>query len=732
MSIRYNEESSIFTIETKSSTYQMQIGKLGNLLHLYYGEKVTGEMGHLIVLADRGFSGNPYSAGDDRTYSLDALPQEYPTDGTGDYRTTCLTIKNSDSTYSCDFRYKSHSIYEGKYHIPGLPAVYGDAEEASTLEITLEDTVSDVEVTLLYGVLEEHDVITRSVKVRNVSAKEFTIEKVLTACIDFIYGQWDWYSFYGRHAMERNMQKAKIHHGIQGIGSKRGTSSHQYNPFIVIADTKTTEDDGACYGLNFVYSGGFKAEIEKDQYDQTRVVMGVMDDLFAYELEPGGIFYAPEVVMSFSAKGLTNLTHNYHNLFRNNLIRGKYKHKKRPVLINTWEATYFDFDGNDILSIADEAASIGIEMLVLDDGWFGKRNNDTSGLGDWCVNEGKLGGTLSDLVKQINDKGLKFGLWFEPEMINEESELYRQHSDWALTIPDRKPVRGRSQLVLDYSRKEVVDYMFKRICAVLDSANVAYIKWDFNRSISDVYSLEGKNSQGAVMYHYIIGLYDLLERLTIRYPDLLIETCSGGGGRFDAGMLYYSPQIWGSDNTEAIDRITILEGTAFAYPISTIGSHVSVVPNHQNGRTTGMRTRAAVAMAGTFGYELNLNTITQDEKAEIKEQIQQFHQYWHLIHEGDYYRLTSTLEKNSFAAWQFTSKDKSEALLNVITMETHGNPLVNYIKFKGLKHEALYEMNDSDKLFSGSMLMNAGYPLPFTFDEYQTMQFHLKEIQSKA
>lgn len=729
MTIDFKKEQGIFSLNTENSTYQMQIGKYGHLLHLYYGSRVKGDMAYLLTYYDRGFSMNPYEADRDKTYSMDCLLQEYPTQGTGDYRTTCLTIKNADGTYSCDLRYKDYKIIKGKYGIPGLPAVYANDDEADTLEIFLEDSVSKVQVTLLYGVLAGQDIITRSVRIVNTGKTSIILKKALSACVDFLYGDFELYSFYGRHAMERNVQKTKLVHGIMSFGSKRGTSSHQYNPFLLLADKKVTEDFGACYGMCLVYSGSFQAEAELDQYNQTRLTMGLQNEMFSYELKPEESFSTPEVVLSFSDCGLTKLSHNYHETFRHNLCRGKYKLLPRPVLINNWEATYFDFNGEKIFEIAKQASELGVEMLVLDDGWFGKRGDDFSGLGDWKVNEKKLGGTLSSLVNRINELGMKFGIWMEPEMVNEDSDLYREHPDWAFVIPERKPVRGRYQLVLDLSRKEVVDYIFARMCDVLESANIEYLKWDFNRSINDVYSaVKEASDQGTILYRYMLGLYELLERLLQRYPDLLIEGCSGGGGRFDAGMLYYTPQIWCSDNTDAIDRILIQEGTSYAYPISTVGSHVSAVPNHQTGRITSLKTRGVVAMAGSFGYELDLGKLTPEEKEQVKQQIASFHQYWDLIHNGDYYRLTSSLEDKQLAAWAFSSKDRKEALINVVTLTTHGNAPVNYIKCKGLNPEAEYLDDITNQVYNGSALMKAGIPIPCMTNEYQSWQVHLTQI----
>ena len=614
MSIRF-ENNKTFTIDTDHSTYQMMVDPYGYLIHLYYGRKTKGLMDYLLVYADRGFSGNPYGAGKDRTYSMDNLPQEYPYKGTGDYRSTACILRDENGMESSDFKYHSHKIYDGKYSLKGLPAVYADEKEAQTLEITLKDALSGVEVILLYGVLPRYDVITRSVKIKNAGKEKIIIQKILSACLDFVSGEYDFMTFYGRHAMERLMQRTPVVHGSHRIGSRRGTSSHQYNPMVILADSKATEDFGDCYSMSFVYSGSFEAEVEKDQFNQTRLLMGIQEEGFDYPLESGEEFTAPEVVMGYSSQGLNQLSWNLHRCVREHICRGKYKTQPRPILVNSWEGSYFDFDGETIYQLAVEAKKLGMDMVVMDDGWFGKRDDDHSGLGDWFVNEEKLGESLGHLITRINQLGIKFGIWFEPECVNEDSDLYRKHPDWALAVPGKDPVRARYQLVLDYSRKEVVDAVFDMVCSVVDQGNIEYIKWDMNRSLYDVYSREAKN-QGKVSYDYVLGLYDFLERLCERYPDLLLEGCSGGGGRFDLGMLYYSPQIWCSDNTDAIDRMKIQYGTSFGYPISSVGSHVSAVPNHQTGRHTSLHVRGTVAMAGTFGYELDLGKMTGEEKEE--------------------------------------------------------------------------------------------------------------------
>lgn len=756
MAIRYDENERLFTIHTDQSTYQMKADRFGHLIHLYYGDRMEGSAEYLLTYSDRGFSGNPYDAGTDRTYSLDALPQEYPVWGTGDFRSPALTVQNGDGSVSCGLHFYGYDIKPGKYSLPGLPAMYGGEEaQAETLEIHLKDEVDGLDVTLLYGVFPRYDIITRAVRLKNRGNVPVVLGKVHSVCLDFLYGDYDLIRFYGRHAMERNWQRTPVSHGSQVIGSRRGTSSHQYSPFVILADREATEDAGKCYGLSFVYSGAFKAEAEKDQYDQTRVLMGLQDEMFSYTLPVGEVFYGPEVILSYSGAGLGKLSRNYHKGIRHNLCRGKYKTLPRPVLINSWEAAYFDFTGDKIYETARQASELGVEMLVLDDGWFGRRDSDTSGLGDWYVNEKKLGGSLGNLVKRINGLDMKFGIWIEPEMVSEDSELYRAHPDWAFTIPGRRPVMSRSQLVLDFSRKEVVDYVFDSICRVFDSANVEYVKWDMNRSITDVYTqvlgdgrglgevrlpgtgrnpgveqnLGAEQNPGKVLYHYVLGLYDFLERLTARYPDMLIEGCSGGGGRFDAGMLYYTPQIWCSDNTDAIDRIRIQYGTSFGFPVSSVGSHVSACPNHQTGRSVSMNTRGVVAMAGSFGYELDLNRMNETDKSCIRVQIQDFHKYWDLIHNGDYYRLTNPYQDTQAAAWMSVREDREEALLSVVTLETHGNPLTICIRLKGLDAGALYRDEGTGKIYPGAALMSVGIPVPAMADEYQAWQAHLIRYQ---
>lgn len=729
MSVIYDNKNSLFTLCTRNTMYQMKADCYGVLLHTYYGKKTEiTDYSYLITYADHGFAGNPYEAGNDRTYSLDVLPQEYPTYGSGDYRQSAVKIRTGEGACALELRYVSHEILPGKYTIPGLPAVYtNEGEKADTLVITLKDERDEIYVHLYYGVMEELDIITRTVRVENRGKAPIYLERVMSMCLDNRYGSYDFLTFYGKHEMERQLSRAPIHHGVQSAGSVRGASSHQYNPFVILAEQGSDECVGECWGVSFLYSGDFLAEAELDQMEQTRLLMGIHPDNFRWLLSPGEEFWAPEAAMAYSDKGFEQLSHRYHKTFRNNLCRGKYKNATRPVLLNNWEGTYFDFTGEKLVQMAKNAAEMGIELFVLDDGWFGKRDSDTSGLGDWQVNEKKLGCTLGELSEQIHGLGMKFGIWFEPECVSEDSDLYRAHPDWAFKVPGKRPMRGRYQLVLDYSREEVRAYIFEQMCKVLDSARIEYLKWDFNRSISDIYSAAlPAGRQGETAHRYVLGLYEVLEKVGQRYPDILLEGCSGGGGRFDAGMLYYTPQIWCSDDTDAIERLRIQYGTSFAYPVSTVGAHVSASPNHQTGRRTPLHTRATVAMAGTFGYELDPCALSADEKAEIRSQIACFRKYYELIQRGNYYRLTSPMEERAFHAWEFAAVDGSEALVSVVALRIYPNQAPAAIRLRGLDADKYYMLEG--KKYLGGALMYGGLPLERPDEEYQSFSYHLVRV----
>ena len=729
MAILIDEKKGLFSLTTKSSLYQMKADEYGVLLHTYYGKKTpVVDYSYLIDRDDRGFSGNPYRLGETRDYSLDVLPQEYACFGGGDFRPSALKVRHNGGGNSMDLRYAGYQLCEGKYAIPGLPAVYANKEEeCETLIIKLKDEKEEISVSLYYGVFEEMDLITRAAVIKNTGEELFYLERAMSMELDISYGEHDWITFYGKHEMERQLSRTALHHGIQSVGSTRGASSHQYNPFVILADPDATEEHGECVGVSFLYSGDFLAEAEKDQFDQTRLVMGIHPGNFSWKLNPGESFYTPEAAIIYSDNGLGALSRKYHKTYRHNLCRGKYKTARRPVLINNWEGTYFDFTGEKLLKMAKEAADLGIELFVMDDGWFGKRDSDYSGLGDWSVNEKKLGCTLGQLSEQIHKLGMKFGIWFEPECVSEDSDLYREHPDWVLCLPGRSPMRGRYQLVLDFSREDVRENIFEQMCCVLDHAQIEYVKWDFNRSISDIYSrLLPADRQGEVAHRYVLGLYELLEKLTDRYPEILFEGCSGGGGRFDAGMLYYSPQIWCSDDTDAIERLEIQYGTSFGYPVSAVGSHVSACPNHQTKRVTPLKTRATVAMSGTFGYELDVENLLDEEKADIRVQIQEYKKFYDLIQDGDYYRLTTPDHNNPFMVWEFADAQGKEALVSVVAVRQNPNETACRVCLKGLNEEDLYRINGGEMIYPGAALMYGGLPLPRAQQPYDSWQFHVQ------
>ncbi len=714
MPVTVNEKSRLFIIETDNSEYQLMADEYGVLRHLWYGEKVGMSMEYLCEYPDVGFSGNIYEAGNRRNYSLDTLPLEYSCAGIGDYRISAVSAVHSNGSCALDLRYTGYKITDGKYSIEGLPAVYANNSESQTLEIYLKDTASEITVTLKYGVLPKPDIITRSAIIENKGENSVFLTNAASLCLDLPRGYDEWIHFHGRHTMERIAERLPLAHGIQESSSRRGTSSHQQNPAVILCDKDCTETNGNCIGAMLMYSGSFSAKIEYDQLDQTRLVMGINPELFRWELKSGEKFCTPEAVVLFSANGFERLSHNFHKTIREHICRGKYKLAERPVLINNWEATYFDFDEKKILKIAAQAAQLGVDLLVLDDGWFGKRNDDCSGLGDWFVNTDKLHGGLGTLAEKIKALGMKFGLWFEPEMVSEDSELYRAHPEWAIHIPDRKPNRSRFQLLLDMTRADVRQYLYEMISSILKSADISYIKWDMNRSICDWYSacLES-GKMGEMPHRYVLGLYELLERLTHDFPDVL----------FEAGMLYYCPQIWCSDDTDAVERTAIQYGTSFFYPISAVGSHVSAVPNHQTGRVTPLETRAVTAMAGSFGYELDLNTLSESEKQQVKNQILRFKKDCPLIHNGLYYRLSNPIT-DKLAAWEFVSNDGKEALVNGVVFHTEPNHTRYRIKLRGLMPEANYRLEESGESYTGRALMNGGLLLPKTWGDYAPIELH--------
>lgn len=731
MSVRYVEDKKTFILQTRHCTYQMKISEYDYLLHLYYGERIEDEdLGYLIRPQDRGFSPNPNEAGNDRTFSLDVFPQEFSSDGCSDYRVSSIEVKNGDGSYAFMGKVSGYNIYPGKYRLEGLPSLFAtENDTVDTLEIWLRDASTKVTVILCYSVFEEKDIITRAVKVFNGNEKTMYLNRIMSTTIDFMESAFDFVHFDGRHTMERNLTREPISYGVQSIGSTRGASSHQHNPFVILCDHDANEEYGNCYGFSLVYSGNFRCEVEKDQFDQTRIQFGINPKGFSYQLKPNEKFIAPEVVLAYSSQGFTKLSHLYHNVYRENLCRSPRAKEIRPIVINSWEATYFNFDDTKLLNIAREAVDMGVDLFVLDDGWFGKRDDDSSGLGDWNVNTSKLKKGLKGLSDEINQLGLKFGLWIEPEMVSEDSNLYRAHPDWCLTIPKRPATRGRFQLVLDLSRKDVCDYLIKEINQVLDSANIEYIKWDMNRCITEAWShVVEPDKQGEIYHRYVLGLYYILDHIVLGHPDILFDGCAGGGGRYDPGMLYYHPQIWCSDNTDAVNRLKIQYGTSFVYPISTIESHVSVCPNHQTGRTVSMKTRGVVAMNGIFGFELDSTKMSREEKELCRELAEFYRKHYWLIANGDYYRLTNPFENKEYTAWQHVSKDKTESLASLVLTDKESNAPQLYLKLKGLNDSDFYRIQGDDRIYSGKALMTAGIPVP-NLAQYESVQYYLTKVK---
>ena len=728
MEVKYIEKSRLFKIDTDNTSYVIGVvDKEGFLGHAYYGVKIPDDdVSYLMRIYE-----NPRvpSVNDrDRSSFLDTFPTEYSGNGVGDYRESAIAVTDKNGAHGIQLLYKGHRIINGKPKIKGLPATFADEFSAMTLEIDVEDADLGIEGTLYYSVFAGSDAITRSIKIKNVSGASIYLDKIMSMCIDMDDDDYRMLSLHGSWARERHIEYRQIGHGKQSVGSVRGESSHQEHPFIALVGENTTQKTGEVYGFNLVYSGNFLAQVEKDQFDSLRVVMGIHPDNFRFKIEPFDEFYSPEVVMVYSNNGLGQMTRTYHDLYRNNLIRSPYLRKPRPVLINNWEATYFDFDDKKLIDIARISKDCGIEMLVMDDGWFGHRNDDNSSLGDWQVNETKIHGGLKKLVDEVNAIGLKFGIWFEPEMISPDSDLYRKHPDWAIAIPGRTPCKSRNQYVLDLTRKEVRDYAYDCVAKILKSANIEYVKWDMNRQLTDISSIcLDKDRQGELMHRYVLAVYEMQERLITDFPGLLLENCSGGGARFDPGMLYYSPQIWCSDDTDAIERLSIQEGTALIYPLSAIGAHVSVCPNHTVGRITPFETRGNVALAGTFGYELDITKLSDEEKTAVTKQIDNYHKYNELIRTGDYYRLASYGSDNFYDCYEVVNKDKTEALITFVQVLNQPNMHSIKIKLDGLDDDKVYRIEGTEKLYHGSTLANAGLLFERPWGDFQSKLIHLME-----
>ncbi len=716
--ITYNEQNRTIKLDTPNTSYVLGVREGGFLLNLYYGRRLPDD--NLWPLAKR-LSSASFSPCDpeDPTFSTDVAPMEYPTNGRGDFRAAALAVRGADGNSVTDLRYISHRVFAGKPDLPGLPHLYvTDDAQCETLEVTLRDPYTGVEAVLVYTAFCDCDVIAKHVRLTNRGDKAVTLERALSSCVDLPSMDFDLLTLWGRHAKERQLERRPLGHGLQGVRSKRGSSSHSHNPFAALAETGATETTGDVYGFNLVYSGNFTLTAEVDHNATTRVVMGIEPTDFSWLLAPGESFVTPEAVHVFSAEGLGGMSRTFHRCYDAHLIRGRWQREKRPLLINSWEAAYFDFDTDKLISFAERAKELGIEMLVMDDGWFGKRNDDTNSLGDWFVNEEKL--DLGRLIDSVHGMGLLFGIWYEPEMISPDSELYRTHPDWCVHVPGRKPSIARQQYVLDVSRPDVRENVFLQMRDVLGRYPIDYVKWDFNRNLSEAGSaLLPAERSGEFFHRFVLGTYALQDRLTREFPALLLENCSGGGGRFDPGMLYYSPQIWTSDNTDPIERLNIQFGTSLCYPASAMGAHVSAC------QRTGYRTKGDVALWGTFGYELDPNKLTQAEREIVKEQVAAYHKYYDLIRGGSLYRLICPWDNAFLCAWSFVAEDKKEALVTLVRMRKEEDKLL-HLKLQGLDPDAVYTVEETGERYSGALLMYAGLEMTDKpYDDGESCQRHL-------
>lgn len=720
MAIQFHEKAREFHLYNKEVSYIMKIMENGQIENLYYGKRIKDREDFSYLHEEISRPLTSVNVPEPGVLSMEYTKQEYPSYGTGDYRSPAFTVLQEDGSRISAFAYVGHNIFNGKKELKPLPATYTESdEEAQTLEIILYDDLIDTELVLSYTIYEAYPVITRNARFTQKGTEKIVLERALSMSVEFGNMDFEMVHLAGAWARERYVKTRKLEMGIQSIQNLHGTgSSAEHNPFLALKRPHTTESQGEVYGFSLVYSGNFLAQTEVTTFDLTRVTMGIHPEGFSWELNQGETFQTPEVVMVYSDQGLNKMSQVYHRLYRTRLMRGYWRDKARPILLNNWEATYFDFNEEKILNIAKKAKEVGVELFVLDDGWFGARNDDYRGLGDWYVNLEKLPDGISGLSRKIEALGLKFGLWVELEMVNKDSDLYRAHPDWIIGAPGRFESHGRHQHVLDFSRKEVVDYIYEMISKVLRESSISYIKWDMNRYMSEPYSRGASAAhQGMVMHKYILGVYDLYTRLTTEFPEILFESCASGGARFDPAMLYFAPQTWTSDDTDASERVKIQYGTSMVYPVVSMGSHVSAVPNHQLLRTTPLETRGNVAYFGTFGYELDLNLLSDEEIEIVKKQITFMKQYRDLIQvEGDFYRLLSPFAGND-AAWMVVSRDQTEAIAGFYQRLNKINASWLRLRLQGLNEDSLYEVSRNvlgeTKSYQayGSELMYAGIPI---------------------
>lgn len=720
MSVHVNEEHKLFHLQTANTSYIFQILENGGAGQLYYGAKIPVKAAYTNLASREEHDCTNTLTVDQSDFQLELIKQEYAGLGKGDYRYPAYQITYPNGSRTSEFEYTGYEVADGKERLKNMPSAFDDqGDDSQTLTVTFKDELANLVLQLHYTVFEKEDVIVRSATFINHGQEAVTLARALSLQLDLPDHDYDMLQFSGSWARERHLIRTPLRSGIQSIGSLRVASSHQQNPFFALARPHTDNHQGAAFGFNFIYSGNFIDSVEVDQFDTTRVLVGINPDDFGWKLANGESFQTPEAVMTYTSDGLNQMSQQLGAFYQDHLINQHFAHQDRPILINNWEATFMDFNEAKLMKIVDQADKLGIEMFVLDDGWFGHRDDDKSSLGDWFVDQKKFSNGISGFADRVHDKGMKFGLWFEPEMISIDSKLYEKHPDWMIATPGRQGTPARNQYVLDMTRQEVVDYLFEHMSAIIKQTKLDYIKWDMNRNITEMYGAKLPADQQLEFPHrYILGVYQLYARLTEAFPKVLFESCASGGGRFDLGMMYYAPQAWCSDDTDAVERIKIQDGTSYGYTQNMWGAHVSAVPNDQVGRLTSLDTRAAVAYFGDFGYELDITKMAADELATIKKQVAFYKQYRHLFQFGKFYRLDNPDTNNdNVYGWQVVNEDRSEAILTRFQILNGANPAYIRVYFAGLDPEATYTVNDGEEHFSGAELMNAGYFVPRIMDQ---------------
>lgn len=730
MPIEFDPKQQVFHLYTDGMSYVIGLIKDIYLAHYYWGARIL-----TVHAASKWRFGQrpntPTPEYPDLTLHLDTLPQEYPTHGRGDYRPPALGLTVlEDGVSALKLAYRGHCIERGKRPLSGLPAAFvTDEAQATTLTVELGDEAVGLSVELSYALFERFNLVARSAKIVNAGTRRLAVETAMSASVDLPHDAYDILHLWGAPLRERMVERQPLAPGTFRFGSTRGASSHYHNPFFALLRRDATEDTGDVYGFSLVYSGNFLAQTHVDHDLSVRAMIGIHPFQFRWILEPGETFQTPEALLAYSGEGLGGLSRMLHRFIRQHVMRHPFGVTERPILLNSWEAMYFSISEDRLLALAERAAEAGMELFVIDDGWFGERNDDTRALGDWTVNREKFPSGFAALAEAFRSKGLKLGLWIEPEMISPESALYREHPDWVLRTPYREPVRSRHQWVLDLSREEVVAHLMGVIDALLASAPIAYVKWDFNRYLTDVWSRAlSAERQQEVAHRYMLGLYRLLAHVTERHPHVLIEGCAGGGGRFDLGMLQFMPQMWTSDNSDAASRIFIQYGTSICYPAIAMGAHVSSVPNHQIGRVTPLGFRAHVAMSGNLGYELDLTALNASERAAIREQVRLYQEIRPIVQFGDFYRLVDPFVTRDRASWMFVDEARREAVVFYFQILAEPNSPVRRLKLKGLDPQALYEAPELGFVMSGAEWMHAGFALPTLASDHQSLLIRLKQV----